>query len=336
MSQTDPAQPSTILPGRGGNIAVFDLPDGRRRLEARLDDPTAFLGRSSCETSYPVDLITRIMDRRGAQWTVEEIAREADPSYVARALEQVLLAYLPRAEFEGKVLMDFGSGMGASSIVLSRLFPSTRIVGVELVEDHVAVARDRAAACACKNVEFYLSPAPDKLPPDLPDVDLMTLSGVHEHMFPDERKSLYPMLWAVLKPGGVLFIDQTPERYFPIDTHSSGWPLVNYLPAPVVHFLLTRYCNRIGRRATWETMLRDGIRGGTVREIMRLIPQTGGKPLLLRPNQSGMRDRVDLWFTQKPPSAKRRLVRALYKTIRYTTGVTFLPSLSLAIRKPAA
>ncbi len=333
MPDVREAPPALVIPARGGSLAIFALPDGRRRIEARLDDPRAFLGRATCETRYPLDLIRHIADYRGAQWTVDEIAHEEDESFTARHFKEVLRAYLSRSDFEGGTLLDFGSGMGASSIVLSRLFPRTRIVGVDLIPEHVSVARERAAACGCTNVEFHLSPAPDRLPADLPEFDVISLCAVHEHLLPDERPSLYRMLWDALRAGGVLVVDQTPDRYFPVETHTSGWPLINYLPAGLVRVLLTRYCNRVSRDASWERLLRDGVRGGTVGEILRLIPRTEGKPILLEPTQSGMRDRIDLWFTQKPPSAKRRAVRALYKSIRVVTGVTVLPSLSLAIRK---
>lgn len=333
MADPHEPTPTLVLPARGGSLAIFELPGGRRRIEARLDDPSRFLGVPACETTYPVEVIRQIADYRGAQWTLNEIAHEEDPSFMARHFEEVLLAYLPRSEFEGRTLLDFGSGMGGSSIVLSRLFPSTRIVGVELIPEHVACARVRAEARGLTNLEFHLSPAPDQLPPGLPEFDMVILCAVHEHLFPNERRMLYPMLWSVLRPGGVLYVDQTPDRWFPVETHTSGWPLINYLPAGLVRFLLTRYCNRVNRDATWETLLRDGVRGGTVGEILRLIPRALGMPLLLEPSQRGMKDRIDLWFKQRPPSSKRRLVRALYKSIRHATGVTFLPSLSLAIRK---
>jgi len=39
------------------------------------------------------------------------------------------------------------------------------------------------------------------------------------------------MLWSLLRPGGVLFVNQTPYRWRPLEYHITSLPFVNYLPA---------------------------------------------------------------------------------------------------------
>ena len=38
------------------------------------------------------------------------------------------------------------------------------------------------------------------------------------------------MIWAHLKSGGVLFLNQTPHRYFPVEHHTTNLPMINYFP----------------------------------------------------------------------------------------------------------
>jgi hypothetical protein len=85
------------------------------------------------------------------------------------------------------------------------------------------------------NVRFLASPCPTALPEDLPNFDFITLSAVYEHLLPHEREEVMPRIWAALSPGGVIFINQTPHRYFPIELHSTGLPFINYLPDRLAH-----------------------------------------------------------------------------------------------------
>jgi len=39
----------------------------------------------------------------------------------------------------------------------------------------------------------------------------------------------------VLAPGGHITILDTPNRYFPLETHSVGLPLIQWLPAPLAY-----------------------------------------------------------------------------------------------------
>ena len=111
-----------------------------------------------------------------------------------------------------------GKGGGAVekiAILWSRLNPKKK----RPVEDcgltvtlrfFIKIANMRKAHYNLDNLHFKISPNENALPEDLPKVDFIVLSAVHEHLLPEERKSLMPMLWERLKPGGVIFLNQTP------------------------------------------------------------------------------------------------------------------------------
>ncbi|GAI94708.1 unnamed protein product, partial [marine sediment metagenome] len=183
-----------------------------------------FVPRSICETSYPVDLIKQIMNVRGLAYLCDEIMRDEKPTYVQRSFKYGILSYFGEDSFDKKKILDFGCGSGSSTMILARMFANVEIVGVELEEELLSIAKMRAKHYKFSNVSFIRSPSGDNLPSELEDFDYVVLSAVYEHLLPNERKNLLPKIWAHVKPGGILFINQTPYRYSPIESHTTVLP----------------------------------------------------------------------------------------------------------------
>ena len=302
----------TTLPHRDGSVDIEEMGGGRRRVNARASDSSIFVPVSSCETAYPVPLIEAILAVKSPAFLCDEILREEDPRYVERNIRFEVLSYAAVGEFAGKRLLDFGCGAGASSAVLARLLPGAEIVGVDIDEGLVRAARLRAEHYRLERAAFFVSSDPMTVPREAGEFDHILLSAVYEHLLPAERAALLPALWIRLRAGGVLFVNQTPYRYSPVESHSTHLPLLNYLPAPAAF----RYARLLSRRVRgtdrWEDLLRKGIRGGSPGEILGILRRAGGAPALLGASAAAM-----------------RLCRRL-------TGATVTPSLSLAIRKGAA
>lgn len=320
---------------------IEPLDGGRSRLAYRASKSGGKV--QSWDTDYPEDLIRLILEVRGAASVIDEIRRQEDPRYVRACLEVDITGYVDPQLLKGKRWLDFGCGGGASTMILARLFPDSPIVGVDLSERSLAIARARTEYFRYRNVDFLLSPSPDCLPPDLGSFDAILFSAVLEHLLPEERKILLPRLWDLLNPGGVLFIDQTPWRYFPFEGHTTRLPLTNYLPDRLAFSYAKSLSHRVGADESWETLLRRGIRGGSVGEILRILQSCCGSDFeFLTPNRLGLRDRVDLWYAgyavsiaNKYPWARpvQAILRGAFKVIYWTTGAAVVPSLSLAIRK---
>ncbi len=266
--------------------------------------------------------------------------RDENPSYVRRALEHSILAYIDESSLAGKTILDFGCGCGSSTIVLAKLFPKAKIVGVDLVEEFISVARSRADFYALSNITFQISSIRKRFLGRLKCFDFAVLSAVYEHMLPMEREIMIPIIWSALSPGGVLFINQTPFRWFPIENHTTGLPLINYLPDHMTYSLAQKFCKRMRTEESWKGLLRRGIRGASPREIIRIIKRNyRGSPMLLEPCRMKLHDRIDLWYALSSESRLRKfkgILRIIFKIVKYTTGAVFLPSLHLAIRKPDA
>jgi len=325
-------------------IQIEELPNGKRRVTIDPLDASISVPYRNCETSYPRELIEQILRVKGPINLCDEIRRDEDPLYAQICLEKNILGYVADEAFKDKRLLDFGCGCGASTMILARMFPATRIVGIELSSDLLSIAKLRAQYYGFEHVEFWVSPSGKELPENIGEFDFVVLSAVVEHLLPDERKVILNQLWSVLKPGGVLFIDQTPYRYFPFEGHTSQLPFINYLPDKLAHIVACRFSKRLHWGDSWESLLRRGVRGSSVREIMGILQDesVNGHHILLKPNRFGFHDRIDLWYagyavsiTNKYPKAKhiQRIMKYIFKIIYLVSGVVMLPTLSLAIRK---
>lgn len=285
-------------------------------------------------TAYPPELVRAICAVK-KHYVCNEIRREEDPASVEQRIRNDVLSYVRPEEFAGKRVLDFGCGCGASTMVLARLLPpDCEIVGVELQEQLLKIARLRASHFERRNVRFFRSPSGAKLPGEIGTFDCVIFSAVFEHLLSNERNTLLPMIWRHLKPGGMLFLNQTPHRYSPFEAHTTTLPLINYLPDKATHYVATRFSKRVSRNEKWETLLRKGIRGGTVKEVMGILHKAGSAPALVPPAEH-IGDRIDLWHRglSRRHAWLKRTIWAALKMSKLATRIEMVPVLALAVRK---
>ncbi|MBI4460524.1 MAG: methyltransferase domain-containing protein [Acidobacteria bacterium] len=320
-----------------GEIEVDPLAEGRFRVSLLPRDPKLSLPRQSCETGLPPELIQLIGEKTEYAWLCDSIARHESPEYVQAILRRQLFSYFPEAAFRRKRLLDFGCGSGASSFAMAAMLPETEVVGVELNGALVEIASRIAEFRSLRNVRFLQSPDPTDLPPAAGTFDFVMLCAVYEHLLPEERKHLMPKLWSVLKPGGVVFVNQTPHRYFPYEHHSTGLWLINYLPDGLAYLLARKFSRPSHLHSQkWEDLLRGGIRGGTERGILRHLCGNRKTATILWPQQNGLRDRADYWLSGTAPGRYRctkRAVAALFRLSDRFLGTLPSMNVDVVIRK---
>jgi ubiquinone/menaquinone biosynthesis C-methylase UbiE len=325
-----------ILQRADGTVEIEDRGGSTRRVTARPlgGRAGAFL---CCETTYPLELIQSILEVKGLDWVCDEISRDQDPRSLQRFFENDFLPYVVGADFEGKRILDFGCGSGASTMVLARMFPRSKIVGIDLSPEHLRIASQRQRFYGYENVSFMQSPVGTTVPDDLGLFDFIVMSAVFEHLLPDERRAVMPKLWAHLRIGGCLFLNQTPHRFFPFESHTTGLPLINYMPDRLALIVARRFSARELGAESWESLLRKGIRGATEREILESIGDetSDSRPALMAPHRPQYRDRVDVWYAALGPrhGALKTACRELLRVVERLIGTTLVVNLSLAIGK---
>jgi ubiquinone/menaquinone biosynthesis C-methylase UbiE len=330
---------STNLNHPDAVVRIKEVDSATRRIRVEMRDPSIFSPRTQWLTRYSLDLIEAVLEVKGPAYLCDEIARDEDPAYVESDLLASLFAYVDKEAMGGKTLLDFGCGSGASTMVVARTLPNCHIVGVELDERVLALARRRAKYYGFSNLTLLQSPAPDALPERVGSVDFVLLSAVYEHLLPSERPKLLRQMWRRLNPGGVLFVNQTPDRRFPIETHTTGLPFINYLPDSVAFYLARKFSKRGLGEETWESLLRAGIRGATPAELRRILSESGCSPELLNPISASFKRQSDIWYhsakqrlSLRYDGLRRRTVLAVMQCILWT-GIPVAPYISLALKK---
>ena len=278
------------------------LPSGKQRVRVRMHDPEAHIWLGSFDTELPPELVERYLKAHGPAGLCYVLDR-IEGNDVRETLRFSTLPFVAEEEFAAKRLLDFGCGSGTSTVHLARMFPATEIVGLDLLPELLTPARGLMGYTGHRNVSFVEAKGEDSLPDDLGTFDFIMLNAVYEHLLPDERRSLLPQLWLCLRPGGVLFLNMTPFRWYPYEHHTTGLWFVSYLP----DWLALRYVRYLGGRkrryldrdADWQGLLRGGIRGGSERQVLRLLAAANdGLPVALRPSLWGFADATDLWHAQ--------------------------------------
>jgi len=100
----------------------------------------------------------------------------------------------------GDTVLDLGSGAGNDVFVARAVTgPEGRVIGVDMVADMVALARENAGRLGADNVEFHLGEIED-LP--LPDATVdVAVSNCVLNLVPD-KAAAFAEIFRVLRPGG--------------------------------------------------------------------------------------------------------------------------------------
>lgn len=96
-------------------------------------------------------------------------------------------------------ILDLACGTGISTLAIARRFPASRIVGVELREEYLAIARAKMRHLGLHRVELVLSRAEDYRASE--PFDCISSSYLAKYA---DLERLVPSCRAMLKPGGVL------------------------------------------------------------------------------------------------------------------------------------
>ena len=135
--------------------------------------------------------------------------------------------------------------------------------------------------------------------------DLVLVIGVVEHLPASGRHCWVDEYYRVLAPGGHIAILDTPNRAFPLETHSLGLPAVQWLPAPAA-YRYARAFRRPVRAVPFDDFDRGAWRNASLREC---LPSTGIAGLVDVTEEAGYGWR---FFRETARSRTRRALLPLF------------------------
>jgi ubiquinone/menaquinone biosynthesis C-methylase UbiE len=188
-----------------------------------------------------------------------------------------------RPLFAGKRVLDFGASHGPAVCAMLQM-GAAEVVGVEPVAEWVRAGEKILAAGGFGPRAALLHVADTRvLPFRDADFDFVLVNAVLEHI-PQPRAAYIREIWRVLRPGGHLMVNETPNKYLPKDVHTTGLWWVPWLPRRVAH----RYALMRGRFRADEEWESSGWRGLGYREMVSALDG----PYELIPEQVRPRHRV--------------------------------------------
>ncbi|MBV5327764.1 MAG: class I SAM-dependent methyltransferase [Chlorobium sp.] len=103
-------------------------------------------------------------------------------------------------EIKTRSVMDFGCGIGGTTLMLSRAFPSARVVGVDISEVSIEEARRKndKIEFGCISDEVFMG--------TVGSFDLIYVANVFHHIPLSERTRVVGTLKSLLSPGGKIFV----------------------------------------------------------------------------------------------------------------------------------
>ena len=169
---------------------------------------------------------------------------------------------------EHRVVLDFGASSGLSAIALIEI-GATSVYGVEPDRERVERGKRLISQMGISD-QVSLVHVADTRHLGVPDesFDLVLANAVLEHI-PQPRDAYIKEMWRVLKRGGTLFINETPNKYLPADFHTLKLPLTNWLPSRLAHWIGTATGRFDRARTDWKS---SGWRGMGVYELAKAIP----------------------------------------------------------------
>ena len=226
--------------------------------------------QSELETGLSIKTLTKIAQRKGRHFR-DEIERSENPDYMLRGIKTLIDDF--EIDLEQKNILDFGCGAGAFAMNLLRL-GATKITCVDVDEDLLSIAESRLSDYFAENYTVKQIKYIDgeyHLPFQDSEFDIVWPHAVMEHVFPHQRKYVLEELWRVLKCGGLLIIDATPNRLWIKEDHTSNLFAVNYLPLGIAASFARRFSERVPSDQSIEKLLSRGFRGCTYWEIKKVL-----------------------------------------------------------------
>ena len=170
-----------------------------------------------------------------------------------------------RPYVRGRVL-DFGAGDALSMVALLDL-GIRNVDGVDVVASEVDRGQKFLAEAGGDPARLLHVPDTRRLP--FPDrcFDTVVANAVLEHIA-QPRDAHIREVWRVLRPGGHWLICETPNKYLPLDFHTTGLMWVPWLPSS----LARRYALWRGRFSADKPWESSGWRGLGHFELLNALP----------------------------------------------------------------
>ena len=222
------------------------------------------------ETRYSARVVRLLIERKGARRAPLYFPFKEER---ARLFLDPLFRYLRARGARGLAVLEVGSSFGHMTEYLAEQPEVAEIHCFDTDPSFVEIVRakvEEQGLGAVKEVLLLGNDETRRLPWPDARFDLVLVVGVVEHLPARNRRAQVDEYYRVLAPGGHIAILDTPNRLFPLETHSIGLPLVQWLPPRLAHAYARLARPRKFGRVPFEAFVADGTgwRNATLAEAL--------------------------------------------------------------------
>lgn len=138
--------------------------------------------------------------------------------------------------------------------------------------DITLLKRDELCLHKVKRIDHFTIQATEQLPYEDKSFDLVIVMAIVEHLPYENRYVYVDEYYKKLKNGGLIGFWDTPNRYFPKETHSIGLPFVQLFP-PSLAYIYTKLFKKRYANVTFPEFVRAGT-GWRNSSYYELLPKT--------------------------------------------------------------
>jgi SAM-dependent methyltransferase len=223
------------------------MTDTDYRLVDRGDRRVLTVDGREYSTGYSDRVMRMLIERKGARRAALYLSFKETRG---RRFLSPLLDHLRRLGLSGLSVLEVGCSFGHITECLAETPEVAALYTFDTDRAFVAVTRAKVEELGLKvvrEVAAFSNEETCRLPYGDSRFDLVLAIGVVEHLPARTRRAQVDEYYRVLAPGGHIAILDTPNRLFPLETHSVGLPLVQWLPPRWAY----RYA-RLGRPAKFR------------------------------------------------------------------------------------
>src|SRR5499427_4963469 len=222
------------------------------RLEDLGDRRVLSVNGRDYSTTYSARVVQMLVERKGASRAPQYFAYKETRGH---HFLDPLFAYLRSRGAHELHVLEVGCSFGHITEYLAERPEVREIATFDTDPAFAAMVRlkvEEMGLNRVRDVQLFSNEETLRLPYADERFDLVLVLGVIEHLPVRGRRRIVDEYYRVLAPGGHIAILDTPNRLFPMETHSIGLPFVQWLPARSAY----RYA-RLARAATFRDVTYD-------------------------------------------------------------------------------
>ena len=181
-------------------------------------------------TKYSARVIRMLVERKGAARTPPYLSYKETRG---RFFLDPLFAYLRARGARDLSVLEVGCSFGHITEYLAERPEVREVTTFDTDPAFAAIVRVKVEEMPLRRVRevrLFSNDETRHLPYPDGRFDLVIVLGVVEHLPVSGRREIVDEYYRVLAPGGHITILDTPNRFFPLETHSVGLPLIQWLP----------------------------------------------------------------------------------------------------------